>query len=73
MMSGYERARGGRGQSFSFLAEVGVGKVILVYEFSNVLAFENFAIPEGRCLFFCNRRIFTTCVGKVSEGKVMLI
>ena len=52
LLDGFERAKTGRGQAFSIVAEAGVGKTRLVYEFRKAIANENALILEGRCLSF---------------------
>ena len=49
---GFERARGGRGQAFSIMAEAGVGKSRLLYEFRKAVANEDVTFLEGKCLSY---------------------
>jgi len=48
----YERARGGRGQALSIVAEAGLGKSRLLYEFRKSLANEEVTFLEGRCVSY---------------------
>jgi class 3 adenylate cyclase len=52
LLDGFERARGGRGQAFSIMAEAGVGKSRLLYEFRKALVNEEVTFIEGRCLSY---------------------
>jgi class 3 adenylate cyclase/tetratricopeptide (TPR) repeat protein len=52
LLDGFERAKRGRGQAFSILAEAGVGKSRLVYEFRKAISNEDVTFLEGKCLSF---------------------
>ena len=52
LLDGFERAKDGRGQAFSIMADAGMGKSRLLYEFSKVLANEDVTFLEGRCLSY---------------------
>jgi len=52
LLDGFERARGGRGQAFSIMAEAGVGKSRLLYEFRKAVANEDVSFLEGKCLSY---------------------
>ncbi|NIS71972.1 MAG: AAA family ATPase, partial [Proteobacteria bacterium] len=52
LLDGLERSKGGRGQAFSILAEAGVGKSRLLYEFRKTVANEDVTFLEGRCLSY---------------------
>jgi class 3 adenylate cyclase/tetratricopeptide (TPR) repeat protein len=52
LLDGFERARSGRGQAFSVIAEAGVGKSRLLYEFRKAVAGEDVTFGEGRCLSY---------------------
>jgi class 3 adenylate cyclase/tetratricopeptide (TPR) repeat protein len=52
LLDGFERAKAGRGQAFSIMAEAGVGKSRLLYEFRKAVANENVTFLEGRCLSY---------------------
>ena len=45
----YERARSGKGQAVSIVAEAGIGKSRLLHEFRKALAHEDVTFLEGRC------------------------
>ena len=51
-MDGFERVKQGRGQAFSIMAEAGVGKSRLMYEFRKAVANEDVTILEGKCLSY---------------------
>jgi len=48
----FDRAKGGRGQAFSIMAEAGVGKSRLLYEFRKAVANEDVTFLEGKCLSY---------------------
>jgi tetratricopeptide (TPR) repeat protein len=48
----FERAKGGRGQAVSIVADAGVGKSRLLYEFRKAVSNENATFLEGRCLSY---------------------
>jgi class 3 adenylate cyclase/tetratricopeptide (TPR) repeat protein len=52
LLDGHEMAKSGRGQAFSIIAEAGIGKSRLLYEFRKKIANENLTILEGKCLSF---------------------
>jgi len=52
LLDGFERSKAGRGQAFSIMAEAGVGKSRLLYEFRKAIAHENVTFLEGRCLSY---------------------
>ncbi|NIO03096.1 MAG: tetratricopeptide repeat protein [Proteobacteria bacterium] len=52
LLDGFERSKGGRGQAFSIIAEAGVGKSRLLYEFRKAVANEDATFLEGRCLSY---------------------
>jgi len=52
LLDGFERIKAGRGQAFSVVAEAGVGKTRLLYEFRKAVANEDVTIREGRCLSY---------------------
>ena len=52
LLDGFERAKTGRGQAFSIMAEAGVGKSRLLYEFIKTIANEDVTILEGKCLSY---------------------
>jgi class 3 adenylate cyclase/tetratricopeptide (TPR) repeat protein len=52
LRDGFERAREGRGQVFSVVAEAGVGKSRLLHEFRKALAKGDLTILEGKCLSY---------------------
>ena len=52
LLEGFEQARAGRGQAFSIMAEAGVGKSRLLYEFRKAVSNENITFLEGKCLSY---------------------
>jgi hypothetical protein len=52
LLDGFERARRGRGQAFSIVAEAGVGKSRLLYEFRKAMAEQDVTFLEGKCLSY---------------------
>ena len=52
LLDGFERAKGGRGQAFSIMAEAGVGKSRLLYEFRKAVSSADVTFLEGRCLSY---------------------
>ena len=52
LLDGFERAKKGRGQAFSIVAEAGIGKSRLLYEFRKAVANEDVMFLEGRCLSY---------------------
>jgi len=52
LMDGFERSKAGRGQAFSIMAEAGVGKSRLLYEFRKSISNEDVSFFEGKCLSY---------------------
>jgi class 3 adenylate cyclase len=52
LIDGFERSKAGRGQAFSVMAEAGVGKSRLLYEFRKAVAHEDVTFLEGKCLSY---------------------
>ena len=52
ILDGFERAKAGRGQAFSIIAEAGVGKSRLLYEFRKRVENEDVTFLEGKCLSY---------------------
>ncbi len=52
LLDGLDRARAGRGQAFSIMAEAGVGKSRLLYEFRKAVSNEDITFLEGKCLSY---------------------
>jgi class 3 adenylate cyclase len=52
LLDGFERAKAGRGQAFSIMAEAGLGKSRLLYELRKVMANEDVTFLEGKCLSY---------------------
>jgi class 3 adenylate cyclase len=52
LLDGFERSKTGRGQAFSIVAEAGVGKSRLLYEFRKAVSSEDVIFQEGKCLSY---------------------
>ena len=52
LLDAFERSKSGRGQAFSIIAEAGMGKSRLLYEFRKAVANEDVTFLEGRCLSY---------------------
>jgi hypothetical protein len=52
LVDSFERVKGGRGQAFSIMAEAGIGKSRLLYEFQKAIANEDATFLEGKCLSY---------------------
>jgi class 3 adenylate cyclase/tetratricopeptide (TPR) repeat protein len=52
LLDGLERSKAGRGQAFSIMADAGVGKSRLLYEFRKAVANEDVTFLEGSCLSY---------------------
>jgi class 3 adenylate cyclase/tetratricopeptide (TPR) repeat protein len=52
LLDGFERSKTGFGQAISILAEAGVGKSRLLYEFRKAISNENVTFLEGKCLSY---------------------
>ena len=52
LLDGFQRAKTGRGQAFSIMAEAGVGKSRLLYEFRKAVTNEDVMFLEGKCLSY---------------------
>jgi class 3 adenylate cyclase/tetratricopeptide (TPR) repeat protein len=52
LLDGFERSKTGRGQAFSIVAEAGVGKSRLLYEFRKAVSNEDITFQEGKCLSY---------------------
>jgi class 3 adenylate cyclase/tetratricopeptide (TPR) repeat protein len=52
LLDGLEQAKAGRGQAFSIMAEAGIGKSRLLYEFRKAVSSEDVTFLEGKCLSY---------------------
>ena len=52
LIDGFERSKSGRGQAVSIVAEAGVGKSRLLYEFRKAVSNEDVTFLEGKCLSY---------------------
>ena len=58
LIRGFEKAKTGRGRTFSITAEAGVGKSRLLYEFRKAVANEDATFLEGKCLSYGSGRAY---------------
>jgi class 3 adenylate cyclase len=52
LLDGFERSKAGRGQVFSIMAEAGIGKSRLLYEFRKAVIHKDTTFLEGKCLSY---------------------
>jgi class 3 adenylate cyclase/tetratricopeptide (TPR) repeat protein len=52
LLDGFERVKEGRGQAVSVMAEAGIGKSRLLYEFRKAVSNEDVTFLEGKCLSY---------------------
>ena len=52
LLDGFERVKAGRGQAISIMAEAGIGKSRLLYEFRKAVVNEGATFLEGKCLSY---------------------
>ena len=52
LLEGFSHVKRGKGQAFSIIAEAGVGKSRLLYEFRKAITNENATFLEGKCLSY---------------------
>ena len=52
LLDSFERVKSGRGQAVSLVAEAGLGKSRLLYEFRKAVSSEDLTFWEGRCLSY---------------------
>jgi len=52
LIDGFERSKAGRGQAISIIADAGLGKSRLLYEFRKAVANEDVTFLEGKCLSY---------------------
>ena len=58
LFDGFERSKTGRGQAISIIADAGVGKSRLLYEFRKTIANEDVTFLEGRCLSYSRGAVY---------------
>ena len=58
LLDSFERAKAGRGQAVSIVAEAGIGKSRLLYEFRKTVSSEDAVFLEGRCLSYSRNVAF---------------
>jgi len=52
LLDAYERTKSGRGQAVSIVADAGIGKSRLLYEFRKAVTHEDVTFLEGKCLSY---------------------
>lgn len=52
LLDGFQRVKSGKGQAFSIVADAGLGKSRLLYEFRKAVTNEDVTFIEGRCLSY---------------------
>jgi hypothetical protein len=52
LLDGFNRAKSGKGQAFSIIAEAGLGKSRLLYEFRKAISSDDVTFLEGKCLSY---------------------
>jgi class 3 adenylate cyclase/tetratricopeptide (TPR) repeat protein len=52
LLDGFERSKASMGQAFSIIAEAGVGKSRLLYEFRKIISNEDITFLEGKCISY---------------------
>jgi class 3 adenylate cyclase/tetratricopeptide (TPR) repeat protein len=62
LLDGFEWVKGGRGQAFSIVAEAGVGKSRLLYEFRKIVTSQDVMFLEGRCLSYSTGVAYHPCI-----------
>jgi class 3 adenylate cyclase/tetratricopeptide (TPR) repeat protein len=58
LLDGFERSKAGRGQAISIIADAGVGKSRLLYEFRKAVASEDVTFIEGKCLSYSRGAVY---------------
>ena len=62
LLDSFEHAKAGRGQAVSIVAEAGVGKSRLLYEFRKAVSSEDAVFLEGRCLSYSRSVVFYSII-----------
>ena len=68
LLDSFERAKRGQGQAFSIVAEAGIGKSRLLYEFRKAVASEDMLFLEGRCLSYSSGVAYHPVVDMLKAG-----
>ena len=58
LLDGFERSKAGRGQAVSIIADAGLGKSRLLYEFRKAVASEVVTFLEGTCLSYSRGMVY---------------
>jgi class 3 adenylate cyclase/tetratricopeptide (TPR) repeat protein len=62
LLDSFERVKAGRGQAVSLVAEAGLGKSRLLYEFRKAVSNEDVTFLEGRCLSYSRSVAFYSII-----------
>jgi class 3 adenylate cyclase/tetratricopeptide (TPR) repeat protein len=68
LLDGFERAKEGRGQAFSIVAEAGLGKSRLLYEFRKAVINENATFMEGKCLSYSKNVAYHPLIDRLKSN-----
>ena len=68
LLDGFERSKAGRGQAFSIIAEAGVGKSRLLYEFRKAVSNEDIMFQEGKCLSYSRGVVYHPVIDIVKSN-----
>ena len=68
LLDGLERSKAGRGQAFSIMAEAGVGKSRLLYEFRKAVSNEDVTFQEGKCLSYSRGVVYHPVIDIVKSN-----
>ena len=68
LLDGFERSKAGRGQAFSIMAEAGVGKSRLLYEFRKAVSNEDVTFQEGKCLSYSRGVVYHPVIDIVKSN-----
>ena len=68
LLDGFERSKTGRGQAFSIMAEAGVGKSRLLYEFRKAVTNEDVTFQEGKCLSYSRGVVYHPVIDIVKSN-----
>jgi class 3 adenylate cyclase/tetratricopeptide (TPR) repeat protein len=58
LLDGFERCKTGRGQAISIVADAGVGKSRILYEFRKAVASDDVTFLEGKCLSYSRAMVY---------------
>jgi class 3 adenylate cyclase/tetratricopeptide (TPR) repeat protein len=58
LLDGFERSKAGMGQAISIIADAGLGKSRLLYEFRKIISNEDITFLEGKCLSYSRSLVY---------------